>query len=50
MKTIDKTTAGLAIFLVASSGAAMAQEQSSEAIDEVVVTGLRKSIQDSINV
>jgi len=50
VKTIDKTTAGLAIFLVASSGAAMAQEQSSEAIDEVVVTGLRKSIQDSINV
>lgn len=50
MKTIDKTTAGLAIFLVASSGAAMAQEQSAENIDEVVVTGLRKSIQDSINV
>jgi iron complex outermembrane receptor protein len=50
VKTIDKTTAGLAIFLVASSGAAMAQEQSAENIDEVVVTGLRKSIQDSINV
>src|SRR6187401_3806988 len=28
----------------------MAQEQSNENIDEVVVTGLRKSIQDSINV
>jgi iron complex outermembrane receptor protein len=41
--------AGCAIFLVAS-GAAVAQEQSSEDIQEVVVTGLRKSIQDSINV
>jgi iron complex outermembrane receptor protein len=50
VKTIDKTTAGLAIFLVASGGAAMAQEQANENIDEVVVTGLRKSIQDSINV
>jgi iron complex outermembrane receptor protein len=50
VKAIDKTTAGLAIFLVASGGAAMAQEQANENIDEVVVTGLRKSIQDSINV
>jgi iron complex outermembrane recepter protein len=46
----DKTTAGLAIFLAASSGSALAQEQAGENIDEVVVTGLRKSIQDSINV
>ena len=52
MKTFDKTTAGLAIFLAASGGTVMAQDQaqSGEAIDEVVVTGLRKSIQDSINV
>jgi iron complex outermembrane receptor protein len=50
VKTIDKTTAGLAIFLAASSGAAMAQDQgqSNEPVDEVVVTGLRKSIEDSI--
>jgi iron complex outermembrane receptor protein len=52
VKTFDKTTAGLAIFLAASGGTVMAQDQaqSGEAIDEVVVTGLRKSIQDSINV
>jgi iron complex outermembrane receptor protein len=45
--------AGWAIFLVAGAGVAQAQDQagaSDEAIDEVVVTGLRKSIQDSINV
>jgi iron complex outermembrane recepter protein len=44
--------AGWAIFLVASSGGAMAQDQAagadSENIEEVVVTGIRKSIQDSI--
>jgi iron complex outermembrane receptor protein len=47
-----QTMAGCAIFLAASSGAALAQEQAppGENIDEVVVTGLRKSIQDSINV
>jgi iron complex outermembrane receptor protein len=50
VKKIDKTTAGLAIFLVASGGGAMAQDQAGDKIDEVVVTGLRKSIQDSINV
>ena len=43
------TAAGCAIFLAASSGAALAQEQASdEEMGEVVVTGLRKSIQDSI--
>ena len=44
-------TAGCAIFLM-GSGVAMAQDQAganaSEPIDEVVVTGLRKSIEDSI--
>jgi iron complex outermembrane recepter protein len=45
------TAAGCAIFLAAGSGAALAQDQAgNEPIDEVVVTGLRKSIQDSINV
>ena len=39
--------AGCAIFL--ASGAAFAQEQGSENIDEVIVTGIRKSIQDSIS-
>ena len=43
------TAAGCAIFLAASSGVAFAQEQAAEEeIGEVVVTGLRKSIQDSI--
>jgi iron complex outermembrane recepter protein len=41
------SAAGCAIFLVAG-GAAFAQEQSGEDIQEVVVTGLRKSIEDSI--
>src|SRR6185295_11593168 len=41
------SAAGCAIFVMAS-GAVFAQEQSSEDIQEVVVTGLRKSIQDSI--
>ena len=45
------TAAGCAIFL-AASGVAFAQEQdqTGEEIGEVVVTGLRKSIQDSINI
>ena len=46
------TTAGCAIFLM-GGGVAMAQDQAAganENIDEVVVTGLRKSIQDSIGV
>jgi iron complex outermembrane receptor protein len=42
-------TAGLAIFLAAGGNAALAQEQDSGDLQEVVVTGLRKSIQDSIN-
>jgi iron complex outermembrane receptor protein len=44
------TAAGCAIFLIAGGGSALAQEQSDAPIDEVVVTGLRKSIQDSIGV
>jgi iron complex outermembrane receptor protein len=40
--------AGCAIFL--TSGAALAQDQSTEDVGEVVVTGIRKSIQDSIGV
>jgi iron complex outermembrane recepter protein len=43
-------TAGLAIFLAAGGNAALAQEQDSGDLQEVVVTGLRKSIQDSIGV
>jgi iron complex outermembrane receptor protein len=43
-------TAGLAIFLAAGGGAALAQEQDATDLQEVVVTGLRKSIQDSIGV
>jgi len=42
-------TAGLAIFLAAGGNAALAQEQDPGDLQEVVVTGLRKSIQDSIN-
>jgi iron complex outermembrane receptor protein len=46
------TVAGCAIFLAASGGVALAQEQGgdNEEVGEIVVTGLRKSIQDSINV
>jgi iron complex outermembrane recepter protein len=40
------SVAGCAIFL---AGNAIAQDQATENIEEVVVTGLRKSIQDSIN-
>ena len=47
---VRTAAAGCAIFLMAGGGAAMAQDQASEDIDEVVVTGLRKSIQDSIAV
>ncbi|MEJ0088078.1 MAG: TonB-dependent receptor [Pseudomonadota bacterium] len=44
--------AGCAIFLVGGAGTALAQQQvaDSEEIGEVVVTGLRKSIQDAISV
>ena len=49
--------AGWAIFLAATGGAALAQDQaaaagseSGEPIEEVVVSGIRKSIQDSIDV
>jgi iron complex outermembrane recepter protein len=41
--------AGCAIFLVTGSGAAFAQDPT-EDVGEVVVTGIRKSIQDSIGV
>jgi iron complex outermembrane recepter protein len=50
VKTLKKNlghTAGLAIFLAAGSSAALAQDQDAD-LQEVVVTGLRKSIQDSI--
>jgi len=43
--------AGWAIFLAAASGMVQAQDQAADEVtEEVVVTGLRKSIQDSINV
>jgi iron complex outermembrane receptor protein len=45
------TTTGLAIFLAAGGGVAMAQDQAGateEEVGEVVVTGIRKSIMDSI--
>src|SRR5215831_19647514 len=43
--------AGCAIFLAANGGAALAQQPAADdSIEEVVVTGLRKSIQDSINI
>jgi iron complex outermembrane receptor protein len=47
---LRSTAAGCAIFLMASGGAAVAQEQASDDVEEVVVTGLRKSIQDAIGV
>jgi iron complex outermembrane receptor protein len=51
---VGSAAAGCAIFLVAGSATALAQDQSAgadagEDIDEVIVTGLRKSIQDSIS-
>src|SRR6187402_2849210 len=56
MKTLNnKAVAGLAIFLAAGSGTALAQDQAAGAeatgddLGEIVVTGLRKSIQDSIS-
>ena len=55
MKTLNnRALAGFAIFLAAGSGNALAQDQaasqSPDDVGEIVVTGLRKSIQDSINV
>src|SRR5207344_1425300 len=48
------TATGFAIFLAAGSGTALAQDQAAgteaDEVQEVVVTGIRKSIQDSINV
>ena len=48
------SAAGLAIFLVAGAGMAQAQDQTAddtgEAVEEVIVSGIRKSIQDSIDV
>jgi iron complex outermembrane recepter protein len=49
------TATGFAIFLATGSGAAFAQDQGAGAenadqVEEVVVTGIRKSIQDSIGV
>src|SRR5690349_16241707 len=56
MKTLNnKAIAGFAIFLAAGSGTALAQDQAAaggevaDDIGEVVVTGIRKSIQDSIS-
>jgi iron complex outermembrane receptor protein len=49
---VGPAAAGWAIFLMAGSGAAFAQDQATgpdgEPIEEVLVTGIRKSIQDSI--
>jgi iron complex outermembrane receptor protein len=61
MKTLKKkgktevTAAGCAIFLMAGANSALAQDQAAgsqapDDIGEIVVTGLRKSIQDSIGV
>jgi iron complex outermembrane recepter protein len=53
---IKTAATGFAIFLMTGAGAAMAQDAGTKAddsaddIQEVVVTGIRKSIQDSINV
>ena len=48
------TATGFAIFLAAGSGGAMAQDQAAgtdaDEVQEVVVTGIRKSIEDSIGV
>jgi iron complex outermembrane receptor protein len=46
----QQATAGCAIFLMSGAGVALAQDQdqATENIGEVVVTGIRKSIQDSI--
>jgi iron complex outermembrane receptor protein len=46
-----RRAAGWAIFLAAGSGLVQAQDQASDEVtEEVVVTGLRKSIEDSISV
>ncbi len=47
---LTSTAAGCAIFLVAGSAVAQEQAASDEQLGEVVVTGIRKSIQDSIGV
>ncbi|MEO8016902.1 MAG: TonB-dependent receptor [Pseudomonadota bacterium] len=47
---VRTAAAGCAIFLMAGSGATMAQDQASDDIEEVVVTGLRRSITDAIAV
>ncbi|HEV7606797.1 MAG TPA: TonB-dependent receptor plug domain-containing protein, partial [Steroidobacteraceae bacterium] len=47
---VRTAAAGCAIFLMGAGGAAVAQEQASDDIEEVVVTGLRKSITDAIAV
>jgi iron complex outermembrane receptor protein len=44
------TATGCAIFLATGAGAVFAQDQAADEIEEVVVTGIRKSIQDSIGV
>ena len=48
------TATGFAIFLAAGSGGALAQDQAAgveaDEVQEVVVTGIRKSIEDSIGV
>src|SRR5688500_9011086 len=49
-RTQQGAAAGCAIFLMSGAGVALAQDQSSDEIGEVVVTGIRKSIQDSIGV
>jgi hypothetical protein len=45
----SSATTGCAVFLMASTGAAVAQTESAP-IEEVIVTGIRKSIEDSIAV
>jgi iron complex outermembrane receptor protein len=45
----QQAAAGCAIFLMSGAGVALAQEQNEE-VGEVVVTGIRKSIQDAIAV
>jgi len=48
------TATGFAIFLAAGSGASLAQDQAagaaSEDVEEIIVSGIRKSIEDSIGV
>ncbi len=53
-RDVHPAAAGWAIFLMAGAGAAQAADQpagdTGEQLDEVVVSGIRKSIQDSISV